>query len=84
MSARFFNNAPMKDYRVLLPFIKDGFACGHKAIHVVKPRWQHHPHLQRLAAEGIGTPAALQNGQFELLTNTEKLTSATAASIRIA
>jgi len=32
----FFNNAD-EEYRVLLPFIKDGFQSGHKAIHVVNP-----------------------------------------------
>src|SRR5882724_10428937 len=26
-----------EEYRVLLPFMKDGFDCGHKAIHVVNP-----------------------------------------------
>ncbi len=65
----FFNSAE-EGYRVLLPFIKDGFACGHKAIHVVNPD-QHHNHLQRLAAEGIDTLAAQQRGQFELRTNSE-------------
>ena len=30
----FFNNEE-EEYRVLLPFIKDGFACGDKAVHVV-------------------------------------------------
>lgn len=32
----FFNNAD-EEYQVLLPFIKDGFACGDKAVHVVSP-----------------------------------------------
>src|SRR5437762_2637465 len=30
----FFNNEE-EEYQVLLPFIKDGFACGDKAVHVV-------------------------------------------------
>ncbi len=65
----FFNSDDEK-YRVLLPFIKDGFECGHKAVHVVNPD-QRHDHLERLAAAGIDTTAAEENGQFELWTNTE-------------
>ena len=65
----FFNSAD-EEYRVLLPFIKDGFECGDKAVHVVGPE-QHHNHLQRLAAAGIDAAAAQRNGQFELRTNTE-------------
>ena len=49
----FFNSEDEK-YRVLLPFIKDGFECGDKAVHVVNPD-QRHDHLERLAAAGIDT-----------------------------
>ena len=65
-----FFNSEEEEYRVLLPFIKDGFECGDKAVHVVNPG-QHRDHLQRLAAVGIDPAAAEQKGQFELLTNTE-------------
>jgi hypothetical protein len=65
----FFNNEE-EEYRVLLPFIKDGFACGDKAVHVVNPE-ERGDHLQRLAAAGIDTTAAQQRGQFELRVNTE-------------
>ena len=65
----FFNNAE-EEYRVLLPFIKDGFECGDKAVHVVNPD-QRHDHLQRLAAVGIDPAAAEQSGQFEVRINTE-------------
>jgi len=65
----FFSSAD-EEYRVLLPFIKDGFECGDKAVHVVGPE-QHHNHLQRLAAAGIDAAAAQRSGQFELRTNTE-------------
>jgi hypothetical protein len=65
----FFHNDD-EEYRVLLPFITDGFACGHKAIHVVNPE-QRRDHLQRLSAAGIDTAAADQAGQFELRTNTD-------------
>ena len=65
----FFNSDDEK-YRVLLPFVKDGFECGDKAVHIVNPA-QHHDHLQRLATVGIDAVAAQQSGQFELRTNTE-------------
>ena len=65
----FFHNAD-EEYRVLLPFIKDGFECGDKAVHVISPN-RRSDHLQRLAAVGIDSAAAEQSGQFELRTNTE-------------
>jgi len=65
----FFNNEE-EEYQVLLPFIKDGFACGDKAVHVVN-RDERGDHLRRLAAAGIDTTAAEQRGQFELRVNTE-------------
>lgn len=65
-----FFNSDDDEYRVLLPFIKDGFECGDKAVHVVNSG-QHCDHLQRLAAAGIDPAAAQQSGQLELLTNTE-------------
>jgi len=65
-----FFNSDEEEYRVLLPFIKDGFERGDKAVHVVNPD-QHRDHLQRLAAAGIDIPTAQQSGQFELRTNTE-------------
>lgn len=65
-----FFNSDEEEYRVLLPFIKDGFQSGDKAVHVVNPG-QHQDHLQRLADAGIDTSAAEKRGQFELLTNSE-------------
>lgn len=65
-----FFNSDDEEYRVLLPFIKDGFEWGHKAVHVVNPG-QRRDHLQRLAAAGIDTAAAEASGQFELRTNSE-------------
>ncbi|PYR87913.1 MAG: hypothetical protein DMF84_30145 [Acidobacteria bacterium] len=65
-----FFHSDDEEYRVLLPFIKDGFDCGDKAIHVVHPD-QHLDHLQRLAASGIDTAAAEERGQFELRRNTD-------------
>jgi hypothetical protein len=65
-----FFNSDEEEYRVLLPFIKEGFACGNKAVHVVNPD-RRHDHLERLAAVGIDSLAAEQSGQFDLRTNTE-------------
>lgn len=65
----FFNNDD-EEYRVLLPFIKDGLECGQKAVHVVNPN-QHHNHLERLATAGIDPAKAQQSGQLELRINTE-------------
>ncbi|HXX22681.1 MAG TPA: MEDS domain-containing protein [Terriglobia bacterium] len=65
-----FFNSDDEEYRVLLPFIKGGFECGDKAVHVVNPD-QRRDHLQRLAAAGIDPTAADRSGQLELRTNTE-------------
>ncbi len=58
-----FFNSDDEEYRVLLPFIKDGFQCGHKAIHVVNPD-QRRSHLQRLNEAGIDPTSAQQSGQL--------------------
>jgi hypothetical protein len=65
-----FFNSDDEEYRVLLPFIKDGFECGDKAVHVVNPD-QRHDHLQRLASAGVDPTAAEQSGQLEVRINTE-------------
>src|SRR5581483_2473699 len=65
-----FFNSDEEEYRVLLPFITDGFGCGHKAVHVVNPD-QRDDHLRRLAAVGIDTAAAEASGQLELRNNTD-------------
>jgi hypothetical protein len=65
----FFHSAD-EQYRVLLPFIRDGFDCGDKAVHVVSAE-RCGEHVQRLAEAGIDPTAAQRSGQFELRTNTE-------------
>jgi MEDS: MEthanogen/methylotroph, DcmR Sensory domain len=65
-----FFNSEEEEYQVLLPFIKDGFACGHKAVHVVNPG-QRTQHLQRLVDAGMDPAAAENSGQFELKINNE-------------
>jgi hypothetical protein len=65
----FFSNDE-EEYRVLLPFIKDGFEAGDKAVHVINPE-QRQEHLQRLAAVGIDAAANQQSGQLQIQSNTE-------------
>src|SRR5260370_31484086 len=65
-----FFNSDEEEYRVLLPFIKDGFECGDKAIHILSPD-QRRDHLQRLAGIGIDSTAVQRSGQFELRSSTE-------------
>jgi DcmR-like sensory protein len=65
-----FFSSDEEAYRVLLPFIKDGFACGDRAVHVVNPQ-QHADHRRRLTAAGIDVANAEQSGQFDLRTNTD-------------
>ena len=50
---------------MVLPFIKDGFECGQKALHIVNPKLRNN-HRQRLASAGIDVLTAEQSGQFEL------------------
>lgn len=65
----FFHNED-EEYRVLLPFIRDGFECGDKAVHVVSPD-RRGDHLKRLAAAGIDPAGAERSGQLELLNSAE-------------
>jgi MEDS: MEthanogen/methylotroph, DcmR Sensory domain len=60
----FFNGID-EQYRVLRSFIRDGFACGDKAFHLVDPE-RREDHLRRLADAGIDVPEALKIGQLEV------------------
>ncbi len=60
----FFHSAD-EEYRVLLPFIKEGFDRGEKAFHIVDPKLRD-DHLKRLSSAGIDVTAAEQSGRFEL------------------
>jgi hypothetical protein len=54
-----------EEYRVLRPFLRDGFAKGDKAFHIIDPK--HRPdHLRRLQALGVDVPAAERSGQLEV------------------
>jgi hypothetical protein len=59
-----------EEYGVLLPFVKEGLDGGDRAIHVLHPG-QHADHLDRLAAAGIDTEAAVARGQLELRASTD-------------
>ena len=60
-----FFHSPDEEYRVLQPFIKEGFERGEKAFHIVDPKLREE-HLRRLESVGIDVAAAEQSGQFEL------------------
>ena len=48
-----------------LPFIKDGFECGDKALQIISPA-RRVDHLQRMTSAGIDAASAQRSGQFEL------------------
>jgi hypothetical protein len=55
-----------EEYRVLLPFIREGLKLGERALHIVDPA-RADDHLDRLRRAGIDVDAAMASGQFELL-----------------
>jgi hypothetical protein len=59
-----------EEYQVLSPFIRDGFDCGDRAVHVLGPD-RRDRHLRRLAAAGIDAAAAEARGQLELRSDSE-------------
>ncbi len=60
-----FFHSPDEEYRVLLPFVQEGFERGQKAFHIVDPKLREE-HARRLREAGIDVDAAEQSGQFEL------------------
>jgi hypothetical protein len=58
-----FFHSPDEEYRVLLPFIREGIERREKAFHIVDPRLMD-AHLGRLRQTGIDTEAALARGQL--------------------
>jgi len=61
-----FFHSREEEYRVLLPFIKDGFDRGEKAFQIVDPKLREE-HLIRLTTAGINVVTAEESGQFELV-----------------
>ena len=53
------------EYRVLLPFIKEGFERGGKALHIIDPKLRDQ-HLERLRGAGIDTVAEEHQGQLDV------------------
>ena len=60
-----FFHSKEDEYRVLMPFIKDGFANGDRAFHVVDPKHRAE-HLRRLESEGVDVAGAEASGQLEV------------------
>lgn len=54
-----------EEYRVLLPFIKEGIERGEKAFHMVDARLRHE-HFQRMAEIGLDVAATEASGQLEV------------------
>src|SRR5258708_3086532 len=60
-----FFNSRDQEYRVLMPFIKEGFERGEKAFHTIDPALRQ-DHLHRLHAEGIDVEPAMARKQLEV------------------
>jgi DcmR-like sensory protein len=59
-----------EEYRVLIPFIREGLSCGDKAVNVIDAE-RRNEHLRRLTNAGIDSAAYEQSGQLQILSNTE-------------
>lgn len=60
-----FFHSKEEEYRILMPFIKDGFEIGDRAFHVVDPELRA-SHLTRLEEEGIDVAGAQARGLLEV------------------
>jgi hypothetical protein len=58
----FFHSSD-EEYRVLMPFIQEGFERGEKAFHIVDPKLME-DHFNRLRNAGIDTEATSETGQL--------------------
>jgi hypothetical protein len=58
-------NSQDDEYRVLLPFIRDGLEHGDCEVHVVAPSMRER-HVERLRQAGIDLDAAVETGQLEI------------------
>ena len=60
-----FFNTKDEEYRVLLPFIKEGFEQGDRAFHIIDE--EHRPeHCQQLKRAGVPVDEAERTGQLEI------------------
>lgn len=55
-----------EEYRVLMPFIKEGFEHGDRGYHIVDPRHRG-DHIDRLREAGIETAAAEERSQLKVI-----------------
>jgi hypothetical protein len=60
-----FFNTREEEYRLLLPFTKEGLGCGDKAFHITDERHRQE-RLERLKKADIDVDAATRSGQLEL------------------
>ena len=60
-----FFHSKEEEYRVLLPFVREGFEHGERAFHIVDPRLRDE-HRRRLAAEGIDVEQSEATGQLQV------------------
>jgi hypothetical protein len=60
-----FFNSKDEEYKVLLPFIKEGFDQGHKAFHIIDQH-DHESHRRKLLEVGIPVHKVEADGQLEL------------------
>ena len=58
-----FFHSPEEEYRILLPFIREGIERGEKAFHIVNPRLMD-DHIGRMNDFGIDTDGALERKQL--------------------
>jgi hypothetical protein len=58
-----FFHSPDEEYRVLLPFIREGIERGEKAFHIVDPRLME-DHLARMRQAGVDADGAQSRGQL--------------------
>ncbi len=65
-----FFNSRDEEYRVLMPFIRDGLERGEKAVHIVNA-CDHENHRRRLTAAGIKVDQAERSSLFELRSDTD-------------
>jgi hypothetical protein len=61
-----FFHSKDEEYRVLMPFITEGFEHGDRAFHIVDPDHRAH-HMERLREGGIDTAAAEASAQLTVI-----------------
>ena len=60
-----FFNSREEEYRVLMPFIREGFDQGDRAFHIIDPQ-NRADHVRRLEEAGINVAAAERTEQLEI------------------